>query len=333
MHPKVEKWANVAASLRTHAEKKLNPAIASQRYTRRRAGIAASMRDEGLTLSRAADMAERLAELWKHPPVPYPFGLLKSGRDLHALALGREPEGFTRDQADLARERLAVPVRTELTEAVKLREMLDAVRAYARNIPGFFPTPPKIVDLMIDCADIGPDVRRVLEPSAGIGSIVDRLKERHPHIETVRAVEKHGSCRNVLAHKGHEPLWIDFMQMPVPEVDEDFYDVVLMNPPFENGQDADHVMHAFKMLRPGGRLVAIVCEGLFFREDMKAIKFRGELCGLGAFSMRLAEDAFNGPDAFVPTGVRTRIVVIDKPRRTPELDHYDPSRVVEIRRC
>ncbi len=38
------------------------------------------------------------------------------------------------------------------------------------------------------------------------------------------------------------------------------YDRVLMNPPFEHGQDMDHVRHAYELLASGGRIVSIVCD-------------------------------------------------------------------------
>ena len=37
------------------------------------------------------------------------------------------------------------------------------------------------------------------------------------------------------------------------------FDRIVMNPPFTNGDDIKHIMHALKMLKPGGRLVAICC--------------------------------------------------------------------------
>ncbi len=39
------------------------------------------------------------------------------------------------------------------------------------------------------------------------------------------------------------------------------FDKILMNPPFENGADIRHIMHALGMLKPGGRLVAICANG------------------------------------------------------------------------
>ena len=39
------------------------------------------------------------------------------------------------------------------------------------------------------------------------------------------------------------------------------FDRIVMNPPFENGADIKHIQHALKMLKPGGRLVAICANG------------------------------------------------------------------------
>jgi len=81
---------------------------------------------------------------------------------------------------------------------------------------------------------------------------------------------------------------------------------------FENGSDIDHVRHGFDQLGEGGRLVAIMSDGPFFRSDRKAEAFREWLDELGGESEQLPEDAFSGSDAFRKTGVRTRIVQISK---------------------
>jgi 16S rRNA G1207 methylase RsmC len=78
-----------------------------------------------------------------------------------------------------------------------------------------------------------------------------------------------------------------------------------MNPPFEHGQDAKHVKHAFDFLKPGGRLVAIMANGAQFA------KFSPWLEDRGGWSEELPSDAFTGKDAFRQTGVSTRLVVID----------------------
>ena len=39
------------------------------------------------------------------------------------------------------------------------------------------------------------------------------------------------------------------------------FDAVLINPPFAQGADIEHITHALKMLKPGGRLVALCANG------------------------------------------------------------------------
>ena len=53
-------------------------------------------------------------------------------------------------------------------------------------------------------------------------------------------------------------------------------------------------------------------EGPFFRQDRKASEFREWLDELGGESEQLPEDSFRGVEAFRETGVRTRIVWVDK---------------------
>jgi hypothetical protein len=145
--------------------------------------------------------------------------------------------------------------------------------------------------------------KRLLEPSAGKGDIVEAAQRAGA---TVDAIEQHYSLRNILEAKGANLIGRDFMDVePVAE-----YDVVMMNPPFENGQDGEHVMRAFQFLKPGGKLVAITGEGTFFRSDAKARAFRDWLESVGGTDEKLPEGSFKS--AFRPTGVNTRLVVIEK---------------------
>jgi hypothetical protein len=81
-----------------------------------------------------------------------------------------------------------------------------------------------------------------------------------------------------------------------------------MNPPFEHLQDIDHVRHAYEFLAPDGRLVSIMGEGPFFRQDHKAAEFRDWLESRGGWSERLPESSFQASG----TGVNARIVVVEK---------------------
>ncbi|HHN0558181.1 TPA: PLxRFG domain-containing protein [Pseudomonas aeruginosa] len=91
------------------------------------------------------------------------------------------------------------------------------------------------------------------------------------------------------------------------------YDRIVMNPPFSKGRDIQHVQHAYSLLKPGGRLVAIMSEGAFFQSNKAAENFRAWLDGLGATSERLPEGSLMDPALPVNTGVNALMVVIDKP--------------------
>jgi Large polyvalent protein associated domain 38 len=91
------------------------------------------------------------------------------------------------------------------------------------------------------------------------------------------------------------------------------YDRILMNPPFSDRRDMEHVQHAYNLLKPGGRLVAIMGEGVFFGQDKKAKSFRDWLEELGGTDEKLEEGTFKDPSLPVTTGVNARMIVIDKP--------------------
>lgn len=174
-----------------------------------------------------------------------------------------------------------------------------------RNIPGFFPTPPPVIDRMVAAAELKPG-QRVLEPSAGKGDIADAIREAEPEAR-LEVVEPAYSLRQILELKGFSLVGDDFMMLS-----GEWYDRILMNPPFENGADIDHVRHAFDLLAPGGRLVAIMSEGPFFRSDRKAEAFRQWLESVDGHSEKLPDGSFAGKDAFRQTGVATRLVTIEK---------------------
>ena len=110
-------------------------------------------------------------------------------------------------------------------------------------------------------------------------------------------------------------IWMDRGELTgVEQRDSDSgYDRIIMNPPFSKGRDIQHVRHAYELLRPGGRLVAIMGEGAFFHGNKAAEDFRTWLDDLGATSERLPDGSFMDPSLPVNTSVAARMVVIDKP--------------------
>lgn len=161
-------------------------------------------------------------------------------------------------------------------EAEQLRQKIDALR-FAK-IPGYFPTPARLVAEMIEAADLMPG-SRVLEPSAGSGAIADALREAG---HSVDCVERHASLRDILTRKGHNLVASDFCEHSPPMYPGWLYDAVIMNPPFEDGQDCGHVSRAWAFVKPGGSLVAIMGAGIKFRSTRPYSTFREWAESIGA---------------------------------------------------
>ncbi len=81
-----------------------------------------------------------------------------------------------------------------------------------------------------------------------------------------------------------------------------------MNPPFSDGQDIAHVMAAWPLLKPGGRLVAITSPGWKFRQTKPYTTFKSWLEEVGA----LTEDLPAGTFAESGTEISTTMIVVKK---------------------
>lgn len=190
-------------------------------------------------------------------------------------------------------------------ETTKEQEIKQIERDLIGNkIPGFFATPEPVIDRMMDEADIESGMK-VLEPSAGAGDIAAKLQEAGGDVSTI---EINPTLSDLLQKKGFNVADSDFL------AHKKKYDRIVMNPPFEKMADVDHVRHAFDLLNPGGRVVAIVSESPFFRSDKKAQEFRDFVDEHG-YSEELPEGAFK-KGRFRSTGVKSRLVVLDKPEKT-----------------
>jgi len=188
-------------------------------------------------------------------------------------------------------------------------EKPDKIKQMEREMIGrrndgldFFPTPAATADEMVGIADIKEGMK-VLEPSAGMGHIAERIRESGVEPDVV---EMSNDRKELLEAKGFNVVGRDFMDIT------DKYDRIIMNPPFSDRRDMEHVQHAYDLLNNDGRLVAIMGEGVFFGSDKKAQGFRDWLDKVGGTVEKLAEGTFNDPSLPVNTGVNARMVVIDK---------------------
>lgn len=149
----------------------------------------------------------------------------------------------------------------------RFRAMRDTLKKGIKvvSVPQLFPTPPGIAAHMIELADIrSGDL--ILEPSAGTGNLLRAVFDfLQDNLSNVRAVEINLNL-------------VDMLRLSFPSVNvmgADFltcdgnlgrFDRIVMNPPFENGADIEHIRHAMTMLNPGGRLVALCANGPRQRE-------------------------------------------------------------------
>jgi predicted RNA methylase len=172
---------------------------------------------------------------------------------------------------------------------------------------GCFYTPDDLADRVIELADIEPGMY-VLEPSAGRGALASRAAAI---VGPLRVICGELLIENVAAlHLQHDYLSVaegDFLASGIPCT---LFDRVVMNPPFAKSADVDHVTHAWKFVKPGGRLVAIMSAGVQFRSTSKYETFRGLVFQEGRG--RIIDNP-EGSFKSAGTDVRTVTVVMDKP--------------------
>lgn len=139
------------------------------------------------------------------------------------------------------------------------------------------PTPDDLANHMVSLAGFSPRTRtrtgepelevfRVLEPSAGMGSITEAILHIASPVHVVSVELDLGRYevlknRKLFAGRSCQTTILgDFLRLNQENLGE--FDAVVMSPPFhsENDPTADitHVRHAYSFLRPGGRLVAIM---------------------------------------------------------------------------
>jgi hypothetical protein len=154
---------------------------------------------------------------------------------------------------------------------------------------GYFPTPPAIAERLVQKLSLGWGRKpwRVLEPSAGTGALVlaiithfgpDHVRvvavERDPgrfeELKELHAMANGlGSPDVLFATRGDFLKDIELVE-PV--------DGVVMNPPFDrSGIHLKHFWKAWSMLRPGGRIAAILPPSVSFRQDEAHVHFREQI--------------------------------------------------------
>ena len=224
----------------------------------------------------------------------------------------------------LPRIKLESESREEPAERSQATTPFDAMRKQLASggvqvvaAPQLFPTPAELARRMVQIAGGAALAgKRVLEPSAGTGVLLEAVVHAATGADCVRtvAVEINPRLCTVLEEArtrrlhatpvDHQIVCADFMACG-EELGQ--FDAIVMNPPFANQQDVRHVTQALKFLKPGGRLVAIMSNGVTFRSDRAATDFRRLIEERGGTIEPLP------PDTFIEagTGVMTVLLTVD----------------------
>lgn len=198
-------------------------------------------------------------------------------------------------------------------EAEERAAALKAVEVKVNWDPDYFPTPPDVVDLMLnEVADVLGDGRRMLEPSAGDGRIIEAVLRRYGEPLPDRGVtpfwcEVNSTAIETLRAKGLGGLQLgtDFFEVePNPS-----FDAVVMNPPFGNRAYVKHVMHAWEFLKPGGMLVTVLPGEARYHNDEDNDRFRRWAEDKHAGHIDLGFSAFKDAG----TNISAHVLVLRKP--------------------
>lgn len=124
----------------------------------------------------------------------------------------------------------------------------------------FYPTPDNIVD---DIEDYVGDAtgKKMLEPSAGRGNISKRFEEYGIH-----CIEKEELNTLYLSQLHKNVVCADFLYYNVSK-ESDQYDIIVMNPPYNNKQWKTHVDHALSLLKKDGVIYAVLPSGKEYEFD------------------------------------------------------------------
>lgn len=236
-----------------------------------------------------------LAEIVEHAKAHYPRCIAYADRWIAHIDNRLE---YERAMLGTLGPAAAVPSRKyDRTEKPEFQAMKESLRAGVKTVsaPQLFPTPPELAARMVELAEVEAG-HRVLEPSAGTGRLIDAL-DSVPGAEVV-AVEL--SCTLADNLRLRSKTTADIRQGNFLECNGDLgtFDRVLMNPPFERGADIQHIEHALKFVKPGGRLVAICANGSRQQDKLMPLATLWEDLPAGTFK---AEG----------TAVNTALLVID----------------------
>lgn len=136
-----------------------------------------------------------------------------------------------------------------------------------RERDAFFPTPVKVVDKMIETANLKPD-SVMLESSAGTGRILDEAKKVINSVDNFVVIEMNGERQRILRDKGYK---VDFNGTFEDSLKDSETlkkikncDKVVINPPFKNDSDVKHLLISYMFCADNADVVSILQENSLY---------------------------------------------------------------------
>lgn len=117
----------------------------------------------------------------------------------------------------------------------------------------YYPTPDNIIAQMIEPYREEIKNATILEPSAGMGAILNKLYFAGAKKEKMYAIEIDDNFQATLKGRGYKVIHNDFLTYSGAMN----FDMIIMNPPFDRG--AEHLLRAWEILR-GGKIVCLLNE-------------------------------------------------------------------------
>jgi hypothetical protein len=131
------------------------------------------------------------------------------------------------------------------------------------NIDGYYPTPKKLINKILEGLDFRTNIHTVLEPSAGDGNIAEVVLERMKSVRynsysrnekkyDIDCIEINSELSYILKGKGFRVVHDDFLTYDTYKK----YDLIIMNPDFEQGDK--HLLKALSLIEHGGTVICIL---------------------------------------------------------------------------
>lgn len=182
-----------------------------------------------------------------------------------------------------------------------------------KNKWSFFPTPQSVIDYILEFSEASPEhfshydrPVRILEPSAGRGNLAIALRDKYLacgiDVE-ITCVELDPVNAVYLRDAGLNVIEADFLTLSKEDLGE--FDCVVMNPPFNGSECADHVFHAQSFL-PKYRFVVAVLPTTLFSSKYKKVE---KLChDISVLNIGDFDDCVFGSGTFDDTKVETMVI-------------------------